>query len=244
MKNALIWLFITSTLLTNKLLAQGQDSLSVQEQRPPRVFTLRVGTDMMRLVRTQTNPDFQGFELVGDLQLNRRWFVATEIGAEKVTRLAEQINYTTSGSYFKVGVDYNFFKNWEGMNNNMYIGFRYARSLHRHTVNNYQLYSLNQYVTTTTTNGYAIGERDPLGNGWFEFIFGIKVALLKNLYAGISLRMGGMLVNPQPDNFGNLYAPGFNKITDDNKFGSNINYTLTYAFPFRFRKGAEANKDE
>ena len=38
MKNALIWLFITSTLLTNKLLAQGQDSLSVQEQRPTGIY--------------------------------------------------------------------------------------------------------------------------------------------------------------------------------------------------------------
>ena len=36
--------------------------------------------------------------------------------------------------------------------------------------------------------------------------------------------------------FGNLHAPGFNKITDENKFGGSINYTLSYAFPFRFKK--------
>ena len=48
--------------------------------------------------------------------------------------------------------------------------------------------------------------------------------------------MHALLNNNQPQDFGNLHAPGFNKITDDNKFGAGINYTIAYAFPFRFKK--------
>jgi hypothetical protein len=62
------------------------------------------------------------------------------------------------------------------------------------------------------------------------------VELLPNFYAGISLRMHALLSNKQPQDFGNLYAPGFNRITDDNKFGGSINYTLTYSLPFRFKR--------
>lgn len=244
MKNALIWLFIISGW-GQTAFAQQKDSLAVS--KTPfweRTFSLRVGADLTRPIRSQINSEFQGIEIVGDLQINRRWFIATEIGSEKITQQDELINFTTNGSYFKAGVDYNFFNNWKGMNNAMYVGFRYARSLHTHRVNSYQLYGLNQYVPTLTTSGYATGERQAISNGWFEIMFGIKVELLKNLYSGISLRMGGMLVNPQPENFGNLYAPGFNKITDDNKFGSNINYTLSYAFPIRFQKDKKIKKAE
>ena len=67
-------------------------------------------------------------------------------------------------------------------------------------------------------------------------MFGTKIELNSKLYLGISLRMNRMITNPQPENFGNLYVPGFNKVTDENNFGASFNYTLTYSLPFRFRK--------
>ena len=103
-------------------------------------------------------------------------------------------------------------------------------------MNNYTLYALNQYLAVITSEGFLTGEREQLSTGWLEFLIGTKVQLLPNFYAGISLRMHGVLSNKQPQNFGNLYAPGFNRITDDNKFGGSINYTLTYSFPFRFKR--------
>lgn len=244
MKNALIWLYITSFFFSLQGWSQEIDTLALAEEtKKSRVFTLRLGADVIKPLRTQFEEDFQGLELVGDLQLNRRWFVAAEIGSEKRTKEEELIRYSTQGSYFKAGVDYNFFNNWKGMNNNMYVGFRYARSLHTHRVLSYELYQLNQYVSNIITEGGAIGERSQISNAWFELLFGIKVELLNNLYAGISLRLNGILVNPKPDNFGNLYAPGFNTITDDNKFGSSINYTLSYALPFRFKKEKKAKAE-
>ena len=207
------------------------------QQREPRTFALRAGIDLVKPLTTQFSDDYVGLEIVGDLQLSKRLYAAAEIGTEEKTQQAELINFTTSGSYFKIGIDYNFFNNWKGMNNALYLGARYARSLHTHTVNQYELYQLTQYLRQPPTNeGYATGEREQISNGWVELLVGTKVQLLPNFFAGISARLHILNRNPQPENFGNLYAPGFNKITDDNKFGASFNYTLTYSFPFRFGK--------
>lgn len=234
MKSKHIWLFTISLLWS--LFAFSQEEGKAKEDKSPRTYALRVGLDMIKPARTQFEDGYQGLEIVGDLKLSKRLFVAAEVGSEKRTQQSEQINFTTKGSYIKAGVDYNFFNNWKGMNNSLFIGFRLARSLHTHTVNNYTLYALSQYIPVPTSEGYLTGEREQLSTGWFELLFGTKVQLLPNFYAGLSLRMHGLLSNKQPQDFGNLYAPGFNRITDDNKFGGSFNYTLTYAFPFRFKK--------
>ena len=83
---------------------------------------------------------------------------------------------------------------------------------------------------------HGIGERKNLSSGWVEFVFGVKTELILNFYLGISLRLNRILSQNQPDNFGNLYVPGFNKVTDGNNFGAGFNYTLTYSFPFKFKK--------
>ena len=58
----------------------------------------------------------------------------------------------------------------------------------------------------------------------------------KNVYLGLSLRLNKLLSDKKPDNFGNLFIPGFNKVTDENTFGSGFNYTLTYSIPLKKRK--------
>lgn len=243
MKSKRMWRYIISWVgLLTFGYAQAQTTVSSAtleefEANEPRTYALRAGIDIVKPLTSQFSNDFKGLEVVGDLQLSKRLYVAAEIGTEEKTQQAELINFTTRGSYVKVGIDYNFFNNWKGMNNALYLGVRYARSLHTHTVNQYELYQLTQYLGQgPTTSGFATGEREQLSNGWIELLVGTKVQLLPNFFAGISARLHILSQNPQPQNFGNLYAPGFNRITDDNKFGAGFNYTLTYSFPFRFRK--------
>ena len=207
-----------------------------KEEKPIRTYAVRAGIDLVKPALTQFGEGYQGLEIVGDLKLSNRLYIATELGSERKTQQSEQINFTTRGSYIKIGVDYNFFNNWKGMNNALYAGMRLARSLHTHNVNSYTLYQTNQYLPIKTTEGFLTGEREQLSSSWFELLFGTKVELFPNFFAGISVRMHALLKNSQPRDFGNLHAPGFNRITDDNKFGGGINYTLSYAFPFRFKK--------
>lgn len=245
MKSKHIWLFSISLFFAglgysqqvSPSLINSIEKLPEEKSKEVRTYALRAGIDLVKPIRSSFDTNLQGIEIVGDLKLNRRLYIATEIGTEERTQQSELINFSTKGSYFKIGVDYNFFNNWKGMNNALYTGLRYARSIHTHTVNNYELYQLTQYLRQDPINqGYLTGEYEQLSNGWLELLFGTKVQLLPNFYAGISARLHILINNPQPENFGNLYAPGFNKITEDNQFGAGFNYTLSYAFPFRFGK--------
>ena len=243
MKNKHIWLFITSLLLY-KGNAFSQDSLSIEKKKSFKVFSLRLGIDLFKPIKTNFEDDFQGLEIVGDLKINRRVYVAAELGSEKKSQQTEQINFTTNGSYIKLGVDYNFFNNWKGMDNSLFVGIRLSNSIHKQSINEYTLYEnysavdfQNSYFERAIIKeGFLIGEREQLNSNWIEVLFGTKVEVLKNFYIGASIRLHRLLNNSQPKNFGNLYAPGFNKIVDDNRFGASFNYTLNYKFPFSFKK--------
>ena len=69
-----------------------------------------------------------------------------------------------------------------------------------------------------------------------ENLQNIKVQLLKNVYTGISLRLNRLLNDKLPENFDNIYIPGFNKKTEDNVFGAGFNYTLSYNIPLMSKK--------
>ena len=242
MKIKHIWLFITSMLYGVNLICQ--DSLTIEKSKDFKVFSLRLGIDLFKPIKTNLEENFQGLEIVGDLKINRRIFIAAELGSEKKTQQTEQLNFTTNGSYFKLGVDYNFFNNWKGMDNSLFVGIRISNSIHSHKVNEYILYE--NYSAADFKNSYferpvikegnLIGEREQLNSNWIEVLFGTKVEVLNNFYIGASIRLHRLLNNSQPENFGNLYATGFNKIVDDNRFGASFNYTLNYKFPFSFRK--------
>ncbi len=243
MKIKHIWLFITSLLLYAGN-AVSQDSLSIERKEDFKVFSIRLGIDLIKPIKTNFEDDFQGLEIVGDLKIDRRIYIAAELGSEKKSQQTEQINFTTNGSYIKLGVDYNFFNNWKGMDNSLFVGIRFSNSIHKHSINEYTLYEnysaadfQNSYFERATIKeGFLIGEREKLNSNWIEVLFGTKVEILNNFYIGASIRLHRLLNNSQPKNFGNLYAPGFNKIVDNNRFGASFNYTLNYKFPFSFKK--------
>ncbi len=193
---------------------------------------LRLGTDLYRLIRSQADPDFQGWEFVADFRLKNEFYIAVEVGNENHTLQREQINFTSNGSYLKLGFDYNLFENWEGMDNQVYIGLRYAQSSHAQEVNTYLVYNRDHYwPDQETTIGNSTGIRNDLSASWIEVVAGIKVQLIKNFYMGFSGRLTRLLSDQKPENFDNLYIPGFNRKTDENSFGASLNYTLTYKIP-------------
>ena len=237
-----IWLFITSILYAGNVISQ--DSLSIKKEKDFKILSLRLGIDLFKPIKTNFDDYFQGLEIVGDLKINRRIFIAAELGSEKKTQQTEQLNFTTNGSYVKLGVDYNFFNNWKGMDNSLFVGIRISNSIHRHNVNEYVLYENYSAVDIKNTyferaiikDGGLIGEREQINSNWIEVLFGTKVEVVKNFYIGASIRLHRLLNNSQPENFGNLYAPGFNKIVDGNRFGASFNYTLNYRLPISIKK--------
>lgn len=250
--------FIRIVCLFGFILGNAQtDTLAVspsEEAVYTQPYGIRLGIDLSRPVVSTANTNYTGLEIVGDYRLTQNLYLAGELGNEEKTiqeRLGEDVSggnivlydYTSSGSYLKLGVDLNTYENWFGMNNSIYIGGRYALSTLSQTLNNYTIYDSNRYWNP---EGFIPGsggneEFSGLNASWLEFVFGTKVEMFANIYLGASVRLGFLISNKEEERFPNLWIPGFNKVTDGSNFGASYNYTLSYLIPLY--KKAKKPKD-
>ena len=222
--NFLILLFCGSLWAQNEA---KSDSLTTEIR-----YGIRLGIDISKPIRMLIDPDYKGLELVGDYRLSRNLFVAAELGNETKKINQDAVNFETSGTYLKLGIDYNVYNNWVGMDNLIVVGFRYGFSQHTQTLNGYSLLNNSQYWEEdnriTLANPIT---SEGLNGHWIELQLGIKAELLRNLYMGISLQMHRLISDKDPENFENLFIPGFNKVLTDNPYGAGLNYTISYQLP-------------
>lgn len=221
-------------------------SISVHAQQkdtivtPPKIerYGIRVGADLSKIARTLFDSDYQGLELVADYRLTKKYFLAGELGNENKTTNDDQINFTTKGTYFKVGFDYNVHENWLDLENIISIGLRYGVSTFSQQLNSYEVYNPNPYFgeIPDTQSGKNFGG---LSAQWVEVVAGVKTRVFDNFFVGFSLRANRLVSNQKPGGFDNLYIPGFNR-TYDGDFGVGFNYTVTYFIPIYKKKIAVA----
>ena len=227
------------SLVCVSLLGNAQTKDTTKVLYPER-YGLRLGIDLHKIARTFYEKDYRGLEVVGDYRLTKKFYVAGEIGNEDKTIDDDRLNFTTNGTYFKVGFDYNSFENWLDMENMIYVGMRYGVSSYSHTLNTYKIYDpTNYYGETIITSGAKFNN---LNASWVEVIGGIKAELFNNLYLGFSVRLNYLVSNKKPADFDNLFIPGYNR-TYDGKFGAGFNYTLSYFIPiYKKKKEIEPTK--
>jgi len=219
-----------------------QSQADTLEQTDP--YGLRFGVDLSRPVQSFLGDRYTGIELVGDFRLRDRLFLAVELGNEEKGQseiLGEEdpgpsdllYDYTTKGSFVKLGVNFNSYQNWYGMNNVIFIGGRYAFSSFSQTLNSYSYFDSNRYWDP---NGFQTGsntsqEFGGLNASWLELVVGLNAEIFGNFYLGMSVRLGYLFTDKSADEFPNLWIPGFNKVTDGSKFGTGFNSTLSYFLP-------------
>ena len=196
-------------------------------------YGLRVGADLSKLARSAFEKGYSGFEVVGDFRISDKFYVAAEIGNEKKERFEENLNSITSGSYAKIGFDYNAYNNWLGMENAIFGGLRYGFSTFKQELLAYQIYTTTPTFPTTFKNEPV--EYKGLTGHWVELIVGVKTEVLNNLYLSFNLQLKRKISEDKPDNFGNLYIPGFNRTYDYSEFGVGYGYTISYLIPI-FKK--------
>lgn len=207
---------------------EEKDTVNIKPLKSER-YGVRFGVDLYKVTRSFYEKDYKGLELVGDYRLTKNYYVAGEIGNETKTVDDDRLNFTTKGTYFKVGFDYNVYRNWLDMENMIYLGMRYGISSFSSELNSYKIYNPNPYFGETPV--FTSSEKfDGLSAQWLEFVLGVKAELFSNFYAGISVRMNYLVANNKPNDFDNLYIPGFNR-TYDGKFGVGFNYTISYFLP-------------
>ncbi|NMH27278.1 DUF6048 family protein [Flavobacterium silvaticum] len=201
------------------------DSVTIKERR----YGLRIGVDLYRLTRGLYDKDYKGLELVADYRISPSYYIAAEIGNENKTDDKDRIDYTTKGSYIKAGFDYNTYQNWLNMENIINVGARYGFSTFSQTRNSYKIYNPNPYFGEEQI--VPSGDKfDGLTAGWIELVAGLKAEVLHNIFVGFSVRINYLISQTEPQNFANLYIPGFNR-TYEGKFGAGFNYTVSYFIP-------------
>ncbi len=219
-------------------------SLSIQSQEKkkdsliavPKVerYGLRVGVDLFKLTRSFYDKDYKGLEIVGDFRIRKKYYLAGEIGNENKTTDDDKINFTTKGTYFKVGFDYNAHENWLDLENMIHIGMRYGVSTFSQELNSYQVYNPNPYFGENPTVIVA-RPYGGLSAQWIEVVIGVKTKVFDNIFVGFSLRANRLVSNKKPGDFDNLYIPGFNRTYNGN-FGVGFNYTVSYLLPVYKKK--------
>ncbi len=206
-------------------------------------YGLRIGVDVSKPIRMLLEDDYKGFEITADFRLTKKFYLAAELGTEQKTVDEEQINFTTEGSFIKVGFDFNAYENWFGMQNAIFVGMRYGFSTHKQTLNSYRIYQSNFHVDDESILTQTPGtEFSSLNGHWVEVVAGIKVELYDNIYMGFSLRLNRLLSSKEPENFQNLFIPGFNKVTTDSNVGAGFNYTISYSIPI-YKKAKKKKKE-
>lgn len=199
-------------------------------------YGLRLGADISKLAKTFLSDDYTGFEIMGDYRLTKRIYLAGELGNEERTITNDFLDNTTKGSYFKGGIDINFYKNWLDMENMIYAGFRVGASTFSQTLNSYDVYNFyNQYWDEGQLSIEQGEEFNGLTALWGELIVGLKAEVLNNLYAGLNVQLKVLVSQSQPNNFENLYIPGFNRTYDSGSFGTGFGVNLSYLVPI-FKK--------
>lgn len=221
-------LFFISLFFTISLVS-AQETKELDTVKDLQIYGLRLGVDISKPIIALFNDDYNGFEFTADARFYKKFYVALEIGYDNNTTDEDYMNFTTKGSYFKLGANYNAYDNWVGMTNEIYVGARYGVSFFEHTVNYYTPNIYGEYIDVATIE--ANTNYPDLSAQWLEFVLGIRAEAFKNFYMGFSFSFKILTTSKEPENFDNLYAPGFNNISLNN-MGFGFNFTLSYLIPF------------
>lgn len=233
MKQPPIFLFFISLfglLGLEGLQAQTETDTVAYKER----YGLRVGIDLSKPLRTLLQEDYSGLELLGDYRVYKNYYLATELGNESMKVSEGNLNVTDKGSYIKLGVDYNAYENWAGMENMIFIGLRYGFSTFSQTLESYAINTQRPGDQSSYFPPNIIDEADEttgLTASWIELMAGVKVELFQNLYLGANVQLKRMVTQTTPSNITNLAVPGFGKTNDFSQFGVGYSYNISYLIP-------------
>lgn len=226
-----MWKFFISAFFVCVSITSFGQSLPIPNDtlRVPKEFGLRAGVDVASLIKTAVDDTYTGFQIQADYRITQDLYVAGELGIEDIERQTDRIDYKTSGSFFKAGIDYNFYNNWLDMDNMLYVGPRVGVAQFSQELNRFNINQDNTFFPIPSINTNQ--KFDSLNAIWFELQVGMKVEVFNNIYLNANIQLKRMITTKQPENFDNLYVPGFGKTNDNTPLGFGFGYGISYRIP-------------
>jgi hypothetical protein len=230
-----MWKYVTSLFFIVSGLAAVAQTDESQTTSPadsvlyPRTYGLRIGIDLASPARTALEENYTGLQVMADWRLTDKWYVAGELGNESIDDATTNVDYSTDGSYIKLGADYNFYRNWLDMDNMLYAGLRTGVSSFSQELDRFNITQDNNFflAETQTVNREFSG----LTAIWMELQAGVKVELFSNFFMVGNVQLKLLVSDDQPENFDNLYIPGFGRTFDRNSIGVGYTYGIAYRIP-------------
>lgn len=200
----------------------GQVADSVKVKRDFRPSSIRIGTDILALGRTAFDDTFTGWEVNGDVDLDR-YFFAVDIGSWGRSYENDSSNYSNTGYYFRVGADVNFIQN-DKSGNVAFFGVRYGRSIFSEELRS---------VVNDPVWGHAVvsDTNTDVPAGWVEMVGGIKVRIFKIIWLGYTARYKFFLGTKNTSSMEPHDVPGYGRTDGNTSWG--FNYQVLVNLPLR-----------
>jgi hypothetical protein len=215
--------FISSVLLL--LLLTGWASAQVVPgQDTLRTFGPRIGMDLSRFLYILADPSQKGAEISVDFEIYKNIYPVVELGYNSTSDSQELFDYSSSGSYGRAGIDYNFLHLPDrSIHHAITLGFRYGQSVFTHKVE-------NVFIPGDYWGDYLPGPyENNLTGHWFELVGGLKTEVFSNFFLGMSFRYK-ILLNPGMDPLMiPELIPGYGTGGEDRTFG--FTYSVFYMIP-------------
>lgn len=216
-------------------IAQPNDSTRVPIDTVKNRFLptgIRIGTDVIALIKTGTQDNFSGWEVNADVDF-KRFYLNVDYGAwgrnfsnfyeDTVADLTYQSVYRNDGRYWRAGVDVNFLVN-DPERNMFFIGFRYGRA------------NFSEQMTLLTHDkvwGDFTGDfsNSSVRSRWLELTSGIRVKMYKFIWMGYTARFKFGLKNAGQNQMLSHDVPGYGRTDKETAWG--FNYQIFVRIPFR-----------
>ncbi len=212
-------------MLATTVLAQHKLDSLLKLKTDYRPTGVRVGTDVVSLIRIPVDDTFSGFEINADIDFYR-YYLAVELGRWQRDFTTDLEQYSNKGNYFRLGADVNFLKN-DPEKNMLFFGVRYGHGSFSEQIR----IESDDAVWGSSTNSYT---NDGVRANWGELTTGLKVKVLGSFWMGYTARFKFGLNTNAPRGFIPHDVPGYGKTYNDNTWG--FNYYLMFRIPVRKEK--------
>ncbi|HEY0739980.1 MAG TPA: DUF6048 family protein [Chryseosolibacter sp.] len=205
--------------------AQPRDSAVLQLDTVKNRFLptgIRIGTDVIAIVKSNIQDDFTGWEVNADVDFNR-YYLNFDYGTWGRNFATDSAAYKNDGTYWRVGVDVNFLL--KDIDRNLFfIGLRYGRA----SYNEQMLIVSDDDIWGVYSNSYI----NPAATArWLELTSGIKVKIYKFIWLGYTVRFKFGLKGKGQDQMISHDIPGYGRTDKETAWG--FNYQLMFRIPFR-----------
>jgi hypothetical protein len=204
-----------------------------------RIKGLRIGIDLSRFSLYYIEPARTCFQVSADFELIDNVYATVEYGQQQVSLVKKDTSeiiiykYSSSGSYYRIGADFNFLKPKANNPYDMvFLGFRFGSANMNHAAENI-------LVTSGYWGNYSGGAvpKNHINAYWIEFDGGIRAEIFKNFFMGWSA-CGRIMIHKDKDEFMDPYnIPGYGKGSSKTALG--INYSIFYRIPI-FKERSKA----